>query len=153
LSTRRPVSRTAVLQYPAKLEPDENKTVLITFPDLPGAISFGDDEEDALRHGADALLTVISALIDDWRVIPAPSAPRPGQRLVSLSSLAATKLAIYTEMRGQGVTKAEMARRLKQDPKQVDRLLDVLHASRHDQLDRALAALGKRIEIIVRDAA
>lgn len=153
MSTRRPVSRTAVLQYPAKLEPDENKTVLITFPDLPGAISFGDDEEDALRHGADALLTVISALIDDWRVIPAPSAPRPGQRLVSLSSLAATKLAIYTEMRGQGVTKAEMARRLKQDPKQVDRLLDVLHASRHDQLDRALAALGKRIEIIVRDAA
>ncbi len=116
-------------------------------------VTFGNDEEDALRHAVDALVTIISAKIADGDPVPTPSRHKPGQRTVTLPPLEATKVTIYVEMRRQGVTKAELARRLGQDPKQVDRLLDVLHASRHDQLDKALAALGKRIEIVVRDAA
>lgn len=140
-------------EYPVEFEPDDNDTVTITFPDLRGAISYGDDEEDALRHGLDALMTMISAIMDDDEDVPVPSVPKQGQRKVSLPPLVATKVLVYTEMRRQGVTKSELARRLGQDPKQVDRLLDVLHASRHDQLDRALAALGKRLEIRIFDAA
>ncbi len=143
---------TASWAYPVDFEPDED-TVIIYFPDVRGAHSYGDNREDAHSHGLDALTTMISAMMDDGEEIPAPSRPRPGQRTVTLPTLVATKVVIYTEMRRQGVSKAELVRRLGQDPKQVDRLLDVFHASRHDQLDKALAALGKRIEIVIRDAA
>ena len=139
--------------YPAEFEPDDNDTVIITFPDVPGAISYGEDEDDALRHGLDALITIISAYIDDGKAISEPTRPKKGQRTVTLPPLEATKTFIYMEMRRQRVTKAEMVRRLGQDPKQIDRLLDVLHSSRHDQLDKALAALGKKLEISVKDIA
>ncbi len=52
-----------------------------------------------------------------------------------------------------GVTKAELARRLGWHGPQVDRLLDLNHASRLDQIEAALAALGKRLQVTVRDAA
>ncbi len=139
--------------YPVNLQPDDNDTVLVTFPDLPEAVTFGDDEEDALLHAVDALMTVLAHRIDERQDIPAPSEPAKGQRTIELPPLAAAKLALYQTMRAQGVTKATLARRLDARGPQVDRLLDLYHASRLEQITRALAALGKRLVIETRDAA
>ena len=140
-------------KYPIALERDDNDTFLVTFPGFPEAVTFGEDEAEARMHAVGALIAVISARMDDGEDIPSPSPIRPGQKSVTLPPLVAVKAAIYMEMRRQHVTKSELARRLDQNPKQVDRLLEVTHSSRHDQLDRALAALGKRLEITVSDAA
>jgi antitoxin HicB len=55
-------------------------------------------------------------------------------------------------MRDKSVRKADLARRLHARQTTVDRLLDIRHASRLDQLDEALAVLGKRLDIRVRNA-
>ncbi len=139
--------------YPATLEPDDNGTLLVTFPDFPEAVTYGDDEQGALLNAVGALTAAISARMDDREDVPAPSAVAHGQPAVTLPPLVAVKAAIYREMRRQGVSKSELARRLGQNPRQVDRLLEATHSSRHDQLDRALAALGKRLDVRVEDAA
>lgn len=46
---------------------------LITFPDLPGCMSDGKTEAEAVRNGRDAFVAVMSALRDMGREIPAPS--------------------------------------------------------------------------------
>jgi antitoxin HicB len=46
---------------------------LITFPDLPGCISDGETEAEAVENGRDAFIAVVSALADMGRDIPAPS--------------------------------------------------------------------------------
>lgn len=46
---------------------------LITFPDLPGCMSDGDTEAEAVANGRDAFIAVVSALHDMGREIPAPS--------------------------------------------------------------------------------
>jgi predicted RNase H-like HicB family nuclease len=43
--------------------------VLVSFPNFPGANTFGDDEADALRRGADALVTLLAGMIDDREAI------------------------------------------------------------------------------------
>ncbi len=48
-----------MLTYPVKLEPDTNDSLLVTFPDIPEAITAGDDEQDALAMGLDALITAL----------------------------------------------------------------------------------------------
>jgi antitoxin HicB len=70
-----------------------------------------------------------------------------------LPPLATAKVALYEAMRKAGMSKAELARRLGMHGPQVDRLLDLRHASRLDQLERALRLFGKRLVIEVRDAA
>jgi antitoxin HicB len=56
-------------------------------------------------------------------------------------------------MRAAGVRKTELGRRLGLHLQQVDRLLDLRHSSKLDQVEAALRALGKMITIEIRDAA
>jgi antitoxin HicB len=72
---------------------------------------------------------------------------------VTLPALTVAKLELYQAMRAAGVGKAELARRLNCHLPQIDRLLDLGHASRLDQLEQAFAALGKRLEVAIQNAA
>ncbi len=141
-----------MLAYPVELTPDTNGTLLVTFPDFSEATTFGEDEADALLRAIDALETVLAARIDDREDIPLPSAPA-GRSCVTLPALSAAKVLLYRAMREAGVRKADLARRLGWQGPQVDRLLDLGHASRLDQIEQALAALGKRLSVDVADAA
>jgi len=141
------------MRYRVALEPASNGTVIATFPDVPEAHTVGNDEAQALERAPDALETALAIYVDERRDLPRPKRPRKGDRMVALPPMAAAKLAIYQAMRDQGVTQVELAGRLGCDPKDIRRLLDLMHNSRLDRLDLALAALGKRLLIEVRDAA
>lgn len=134
-----------MVRYPVVLAPDDNDTILVTFPDFPEAHTFGNDEPEALARAIDALETVIDAYIRDRRDIPAPSAVTGPS--VTLPTLMATKVQLYARMRQQGVNKTELAKRLNVHLPQVDRLLDVRHGSQLGQLDAAARALGGHLEI------
>lgn len=140
------------MNYPVVLTPDDNDTVMVTFPDIPEAVTFGDDEDDALANAVDALETMIAAYIGDRQDVPAPS-PAEGRPTVALTLLGSLKLAVYQAMRAQGWKKADLARALHVDPRQVDRLLDLRHNSTVTQLEQALAACGKRAEVETRELA
>jgi antitoxin HicB len=135
--------------YPAKLEPDSNGTILATFPDFPEAATFGADADEALFHAVDALLTAIAARIEDREDVPVPSALNGNLRPVTLSALAEAKILLYRAMRDTGIGKVELARRLGCDLAQIDRLLDLEHGSRLDQIEAAARALGKRLEVAI----
>ena len=130
--------------YPVRLTADDNGTILVTFPDFPEAHTVGATTDDALVRAADALTTIIETKIHARQPIPRPS---PGQLTVPLPALMATKVALYEAMRDQHVGKTELARRLDCHLPQVDRLLDLRHASRLDQLEAAFRALGQRIVV------
>jgi len=142
-----------MLWYPVILEPDTNETILVSFPDFPQAHTFGDDENEALARAADLLEDVLADRIESRRDIPPPSKARKRDRLVTLPVLTEAKVRLYCEMRTSGTRKAELARRLGCHMRQVDRLLDLTHASRLDQIEAAFAALNKRIVIDIQDAA
>ncbi len=131
--------------YPVILTPDDG-TVLVTFPDVPEAITFGANEDEALHHAVDALETALSFYVDARKPLPEPSV-RPDLPSVRPSALESIKLAVYREMLAQGVRKAELARRLGWKAPQVDRLFDLGHASRLDQLEAAAKALGRHIDV------
>jgi antitoxin HicB len=138
-----------MLTYPVKLEPDTNGSLLVTFPDLPEAITAGDDQEHALAMGLDALITALDFYFDDKRPIPLPSKVRKGQLSVTLPALITAKVLLANEMLSQGVRKAELARRLNVHMPQVDRLLDLKHSSKLDAIESAFKQLGLQLEVSV----
>jgi antitoxin HicB len=141
-----------MLTYPVDLQSDTNGTLLVTFPEFVEAVTYGDDESDALLRAEGALETMLAARIDDREDIPLPS-PAAGRPCVVLPALTAAKVLLYRAMREAGVRKADLARRLGWHGPQIDRLLDLNHASRLDQIEAALAVLGKRLKIDLADAA
>ena len=134
-----------MLAYPVKLTRDEG-TVLVTSRDFPELTTFGDDREDALLHAVDALEEAIAARIADREDIPRPSS---GRNTVRLPTQTALKVLLYQTARDDKVSKAELARRLHAHAPQIDRLFDLRHASRLDQIDAAFRTLGRRIDISV----
>jgi antitoxin HicB len=136
-----------MFDYPVDLMPDDG-TILVTFPDVPEAITFGADVDEALLRAVDALETALSFYIDNRQPLPAPSAA-DGRPTVRPSGLESAKLGLYQAMTERGIRKAELARRLGWHVPQVDRLFDLTHASRFDQIEAAARALHLRVDVRV----
>lgn len=137
-----------MFDYPVTLTPDGD-SVLVTFPDVPEAITFGMDEDEALLHAVDALETGLSFYVDARKSLPVASPPAAGQKTVRPSALECAKLGVYQAMTEQGIKKSELARRLGWHMPQVDRLFDLRHASQLGQIEAAAAALGRHLEVTV----
>lgn len=133
-----------ILEYPLRLKRDDNRTISITFPDFPEAHTFRRTKDEALARAGDALVSVVDDYIRDRRPIPVPSA---GKLTVTLPALITIKIALYQAMREQDVGKADLARLLDWHLPQVDRLLDLRHSSRLDQLEAAFRVLGQRLVV------
>ena len=137
-----------MLSYPVTLTPAEEGGFVVTFQDIPEAITQGEDEQDALVWALDALETILEAYMDDKQRIPYPS-PAKGHPCVVLPVLVAGKVALYNSMLDAGKKKADLARAMNLAPTLVDRLLSLRHKSRIEQIETALAALGKKLVVDV----
>ena len=141
-----PARRRAELAYPAQLEAEADGGYVVTFPDFGVGATQGDSLDEALVQAADLLETMVANYMAEGWDLPAPSTPG-GRPLVRLAPLVAAKAEIYRAMRAAGISKAELARRIGIPPQQAQRLIDIRHASRLDQIDAALAALGRRLVV------
>jgi antitoxin HicB len=143
-----------MLRYPATIRRDGD-TFLILFPDIPHAHTNGKTRADALANAPDALHAAISMLMEKNMDVPAPGKPRAKNTpLIGLpSAVVDAKAELYIALRATGVRKAELARRMGIQKQQVDRLLDLDHASRIEQLEAAFAALKMRLVVDIQDAA
>lgn len=133
--------------YPVNLEPEEDGGFVVSFPDVPEALTEGDTREEALAEAADALVVAMGGYGEDRRPIPEPSAAGDGQEIVALPMLTAAKLALYTAMRDQGVTNVALAERLGVSETIVRRLVHPDHHSKIERVEQALAALGKHLVV------
>lgn len=136
-----------MMTYPVRLIPDDNDTILVTFPDFPEAATYGEDRDEALTRAVDALETIIDAYIRDRQVIPVPS--QAGDAAVTLPPLLAAKVQLYREMRRQRINKTTLAQRMNVHLPQIDRLLDLKHGSKIEQLEAAARALGGQLDVIL----
>jgi antitoxin HicB len=95
-----------MFDYPVILTPDDG-TVLVTFPDAPGAITFGADTDEALMYAVDAVETALSFYVDDRKPLPVPSKAKRGQRTVRPSALECANLSEYQRRTEQAAKKAD----------------------------------------------
>jgi antitoxin HicB len=137
--------------YPYELAAQPEGGFTVTFPDLPEAVTQGEDEDEAAAMAEDALVTALSFYTDNAERLPRPSAAR-GRPVAYVPPLVAAKLALHDAMLAAGVSNVALARRLGTDEKTVRRLRDPLHQSRINQIDAALRALGKRMGIVIEAA-
>ncbi len=141
-----------MFEYPVLLTPAEEGGFVVTFPDVPEAITQGEDKADALLHARDALESALMFYVDDFRPLPTPSV-LPELPSITPETLSCAKLALYQAMYETKSSNADLARRLGIGLADVESLLDINHASKIEQIDTALAVLGKRLAVEMREAA
>ena len=139
-----------MFMYPVTLTPDAaDGGFVVTFVDIPEAITQGDTEKQALEAAKDALESALDFYFEDKRVVPPPSKAKRGQDVVELAASLSAKVLLLNEMVAQNVRPAELARRLNTSPQEVNRLTNVKHTTRIDGIAAALQALGKHLDMRV----
>jgi antitoxin HicB len=81
------------MRFPIVLTKDKTEGgFVVTFPDIPEAVTQGENEEEAVKMAQEALETALEFYFEDKRAVPSPSKPKRGQRFIDLSaSLSANK--------------------------------------------------------------
>ena len=86
------------MQYPARFEADiEAGGYVVTFRDIPEAITQGDDDVEAMMMAEDALLSSMDFYIENQRPVPPPSSIEEGERMVNLPADVAAKILLLNE--------------------------------------------------------
>jgi antitoxin HicB len=132
--------------WPVDLEREEDGGYVATLPDIGYGATQGDTLAEALAQAEDMLDEAVLGMMAHNEEVPSPSLPQ-GRPTVALPPLSAAKLEAYRAMRAAGLDKRQLAERLGWRPSQVTRLFDGRHASRLDQIEAALQALGRRLVV------
>lgn len=138
--------------YQAVLTEDPDDGFLVTFPDVPEAVTHGQTREEALSSGAEALGMALRYLAKDGSDIPMPGPVTRPEFAISVPAEDALKAAVIAAFRRSGISKTELAARLGKVESEARRILDPGHPSKLGALQAALAALGQKIVISVEAA-
>ena len=141
------------LEYSLNLIQQEDGSYLVSFPDIPEALTDGETREDALSAALDCLIAALGGYISERRDIPKPSFPGTARATIIVPPLISAKLALYQAMRESNISLVALGKRLDLSESAIRRLLDLEHRSHIGQVDAALSALGKRLIVEVQDAA
>lgn len=134
--------------YPVKLAKQKEGGYLVTFLNLPEAITQGETIEDALEQATDCLEEAIANRIAMKLPIPHPKRIT-GKQSASISATLAAKAALYIAMKNKRISNVVLAKKLHCDEKEVRRLIDPYYQSKIPRIEHVLHMLGQRLEINV----
>lgn len=138
-------------QYPLELH-TEPTGVWLSCPDIPEMNASGDTLGEAFAEALNGFESALSLYVEQRRKIPAASAARDPAMVLHLPALTVAKIMLWNAMLDEGVSRAELARRMGCTRQVVDRLVDFLHSSKIEQVERALGLLGRRLSLVLEAA-
>jgi antitoxin HicB len=129
--------------YPATIARQDGGAFLVQFVDLPDTFTEGQTMEEALFNAAEVLSAMLAWRLDSGKEIPAPSEGVAGAHCIAPD--ATTQAALLMRQARGDMSYAQLARALETSWDVARRLEDPGHWPTLRALDRAAAALGKRL--------
>jgi antitoxin HicB len=135
--------------YRARFEPGDRRGVVVSFPDVPEAITEGRNEAEACMQAEEALGLALLTYPARGMPLPKPRARGVGLISITVEPVIAAKLALLDAVREKGISQRGFARLIGKDEKEARRILDPRHATKLATLTGALRKLGQRLVIAV----
>ena len=130
--------------YPAKFDLQDDGCYVVSFRDIPEALTQGYSLDEAKEMALDALITAFDFYFEDNRAIPLPSEAQEGEYLIELPLSVWSKVLLLNSMLEQHVSQSELAKRLGKTRQEMQRVIDLNHNTKIDTVVDALKQLGKQ---------
>lgn len=135
------------IRYPATVEPQADGSFLVQFVDLPDTFTEGQSKEEALFNASEVLSAMLAWRLDEAKDVPAPSQKVRGAHYIAPD--AKTQAAMLLRLARGERSLSDLARVLETSWPAARRLEDPTHWPSLKTLDRAAAALGKRLVLVL----
>ena len=100
------------MRYPVTLTPAVEGGFVVSFPDIPEALTQGNTRHDALQAAQAALITAFEFYFDDNEAIPLPSAVSAEDDYVEIPLSVASKVLLLNAFLESKITQQELAARI-----------------------------------------
>lgn len=131
-----------IIKYPAVFKPQKPSGFFVRFPDIEEAITQGETIDECMFNAAEVLSLVLDDRLEKNEDIPSPSVIKNAHMI---SPDAKTQAALLIRLNRNGKSLADIARALDTSWPVAQRLENPKHSPTLKQLERAAAALGKRL--------
>lgn len=120
---------------------------MVSFPDIPEALTQGNTRHDALQAAQTALITAFEFYFDDNEAIPLPSAVGAEDTYVEIPLSVASKVLLLNAFLESKITQQELANRIGRPKQEITRLFDLKHTTKIDAVQIAARVLGKELAL------
>lgn len=130
-----------MLTYPVEIEEIDGEQI-IRFPHFPEALTSVPVGQDYFPAAQDCLSEAIAGRILDGEDIEINLPARGNHATIPPDELICKKAVLHQAMRDEGMSVAELARRLGVDHKEARRILDPRHNTKYERLQEAQLAIN-----------
>jgi antitoxin HicB len=133
------------LTYPATIDQEE-ENFLVQFVDLEEAFTYGETLEHALAMASEVLSAMLEIRLENEQDIPLPSKPK-GKNIYYVAPEASVQAAVLFHLNRGDRSLSDIARALGTSWAAAQRLENPRHSPTVKQLEKAAAAVGKKLVI------
>ncbi len=132
------------IEYPAKIEKDDDGFFFVSFHDIPEALTQGETMEEAVFNASEVLTLALEHRMDEKEAIPEPSKTKSqGAHMISPDAKVQAAMLVRNARADRSL--AELARALETSWPAAQRLESPHHSPSLKMLNKAASALGKRL--------
>ncbi|MDY5910615.1 MAG: type II toxin-antitoxin system HicB family antitoxin [Inconstantimicrobium porci] len=135
--------------YPATLTPNGEGGYIVTFRDVPEAITEIWDKNELKETATDCLVTAVDFYIEDHRLFPAPSKTKKDDVIIQLPISISAKILLLNTMVSGNIRPVDLAKKMGIKPQEVNRIIDTGHTTKIDTIAKALSVLGKNLQLSI----
>lgn len=136
-----------IMRYPVNLTPAPEGGYVVSFPDIPEALTQGDTRQESLEAAFDALMTALEFYFEDNEPIPQPSVLCDADAYVDVPLSVTSKILLLNAFLESSITQQELATRIGKPKQEITRLFDLRHSTKIDTVQAAAKALGKELKL------
>ncbi|WP_017191203.1 type II toxin-antitoxin system HicB family antitoxin [Vibrio harveyi] len=133
--------------YATKIQHEDGEFV-VSFPDIPEAITSGDTIEEAKQEAINALVTAFEFYFEDQRAIPMPK-EYEGLECTEVPLSVWAKVLTLNTMLEQRISQADLARQMGTRKQEIQRIISLDHTTKIDTLHAAMSAMGKHFTLTI----
>lgn len=135
--------------YPTTLTPNGEGGYIVTFRDVPEAITEIWDKNELKETATDCLVTAVDFYIEDHRLFPAPSKTKKDDVIIQLPISISAKILLLNTMVSGNIRPVDLAKKMGIKPQEVNRIIDTGHTTKIDTIAKALSVLGKNLQLSI----
>ena len=126
-----------IMRYPVTLTPAPEGGYMVSFVDIPEALTQGETVAEAMEAAKDNEL------------IPLPSPLNSHDHFIEVPLSVASKVLLLNAFLQSEITQQELARRIGKPKQEITRLFNLHHATKIDAVQLAAKALGKELSLVM----
>jgi len=138
------------MRYPVNLIPAAEGGYVVSFPDIPEALTQGETRHQSLEAAQGALISAFEFYFEDNDPIPLPSPVGKTDDYVEIPLSVASKVLLLNAFLEARISQLELAKRIGRPKQEITRLFDLRHATKIDAVQAAARALGKELSLTIK---